>query len=120
MKKNWNFYKPIVITIIVLAIAIGCFCGVTYKCYHTENYLYYGNDDYCFVTVNVGSGRSHKFYCGVITVDDYNKWCDGESGTIFVYSTTSEGYGNRIRADKITSINNYGCKPDWLPMNFWY
>lgn len=119
MKKDWSCYKPIVITIIILAIIIGCFCGVTYKCSHNENYLYYGNKDYCFATVWVGSGRSEDLYCGVVKIDDYKKWCNGEEGTIFIYSTTREGFGHRIRIDKITSINNYGSKPDWLPMNFW-
>lgn len=112
--------KGSVITfIIIIAIIIGCFCGIIYKCSHNENLLYYGNDDYYFVVVWVGSGRSQDLYCGAITVDDYNKWCNGENGTIFVYSTTREGYGNRVRIDKITSINNFGSEPDWLAINFW-
>ena len=102
--------KKLITTIIILAIIIGCFYGIIYKCSHNENYLYYGNDDYRFAVVWVGSGRSQDLYCGVITVDDYNKWCNGENGTIFVYSTTREGYGNRIRIDKITSINNFGSE----------
>ena len=111
--------KGLIIILIMITIIIGCFCGMVYKCSHNENFLYYGNDDYCFAVVWVGYGRNQDLYCGVITVDDYNKWCNGENGTIFVYSTTREGYGYRIRIDEITSIENYGSEPDWLPTNFW-
>ena len=110
--------KKTLVIILISAITIGCFCGIIYKCYHNENRLYYGNDNYCYVTVSIGSGKSHVMYHGAITVSDYNKWCNGDEGTLFVYSTISEGYGNRINIDKITRINNYGNKPEWLPMNF--
>lgn len=116
--KFFEEYKPIIIFTIAFCIFIAGFIGATYKCKHNENYLYYGNDNYRFVTVWVGSGRSEDFYCGAITVDDYKKWCDGKDGTIFVYSVNKEGYGYRFNISKITSINNHGSEPDWLPLNF--
>lgn len=113
--------KEILVMVIIAMLAVvGCIFGVEYKCSHNENYIHYGDDDYCFVDVHVGSGRSKNIYSGTITVDDYNKWCNGEEGTVFVYSTTREGYGSRIRIDNVTTISNYGSEPDWLPMNFWY
>lgn len=111
--------KDLITIIIILLFFICCLYGIAYKCSHNENYLYYGNDEYCFVIVKVGSGRSQDLYYGVITTDDYDKWCNGDDGTIFVYNIKSECSGNRIRVDKITSIKNLGSKPEWLPMNFW-
>jgi hypothetical protein len=53
-----------------------------------------------------------------MTLDDYQKWLDGENGTVFVYSTTKENTGWRINLDTVTTICNYGSNPDFLPMNF--
>ena len=106
-------------TIIISLIIVGVLIGLaTYKCTHNENYLYYGNDDYCFVTIQVGSGRSSDIYEGVITVDDYKRWLDGKEGTIFVNSVTNKNYGITVNIANITTIDNKGSKPKWLPLNF--
>ncbi len=115
-----RFYIKIILIITILCVVfIGLVYGVIYKCSHNENYLYYGNDEYRFVSVYVGSGRSTTLYCGVIKFDDYEKWLNGEAGTIFIYSTTKENYGNRVNISAITNIVNYGSLPKFLPMNFW-
>ena len=104
-----------VIFLLIVCLLIGL---LTYKCTHNENYLYYGNDDYCFVTIQVGSGRSSDIYEGVITVDDYKRWLDGKEGTIFVNSVTNKNYGITVSIANITTIDNKGSKPKWLPLNF--
>ena len=109
-----------VVSIFVIALLIVCLLIglLTYKCTHNENYLYYGNDDYCFVTIKVGSGRSSDIYEGVITVDDYKRWLDGKEGTIFINSVTNKNYGITVSIANITTIDNKGSKPKWLPLNF--
>lgn len=104
-----------VIFLLIVCLLIGL---LTYKCTHNENYLYYGNDNYCFVTVQVGSGRSSETYYGVITVDDYKRWLDGKEGTIFVNSVINKNYGITVNIANITTIDNKGSKPKWLPLNF--
>ena len=104
-----------VIFLLIVCLLIGL---LTYKCTHNENYLYYGNDNYCFVTIQVGSGRSSDIYYGVITVDDYKRWLDGKEGTIFVNSVTNKNYGITVSIANITTIDNKGSKPKWLPLNF--
>lgn len=104
-----------VIMLLIVCLLIGL---LTYKCTHNENYLYYGNDNYCFVTIQVGSGRSSDIYDGVITVDDYKRWLDGKEGTIFVNSVINKNYGITVSIANITTIDNKGSKPKWLPLNF--
>lgn len=104
-----------VIFLLIVCLLIGL---LTYKCTHNENYLYYGNDNYCFVTIQIGSGRSSDIYYGVITVDDYKRWLDGKEGTIFVNSVTNKNYGITVSIANITTIDNKGSKPKWLPLNF--
>ena len=105
----------LIIFLLIVCLLIGL---LTYKCTHNENYLYYGNDNYCFVTIQVGSGRSSETYYGVITVDDYKRWLDGKEGTIFVNSVTNKNYGITVSIANITTIDNKGSKPKWLPLNF--
>ena len=109
-----------VVSIFVIALLIVCLLIglLTYKCTHNENYLYYGNDNYCFVTIQVGSGRSSDIYEGVITVDDYKRWLDGKEGTIFVNSVINKNCGITVSIANITTIDNKGSKPKWLPLNF--
>ena len=104
-----------VIFLLIVCLLIGL---LTYKCTHNENYLYYGNDNYCFVTIQVGSGRSSETYNGVITTDDYKRWLDGKEGTIFVNSVINKNYGITVSIANITTIDNKGSKPKWLPLNF--
>lgn len=101
-----------------LLIAIGLIGLATYKCTHNENYLYYGDKNYRIVTVQVGSGRSSELYDGAITVEDYGRWINGEEGTILVNSVKKKGFGIIVNISNITTINNYGSKPKWLPLNF--
>lgn len=109
-----------VVSIFIIALLIVCLLIglLTYKCTHNENYLYYGNDNYCFVTIQVGYGRSSDIYDGVITVDDYKRWLDGKEGTIFVNSVINKNYGITVSIANITTIDNKGSKPKWLPLNF--
>ena len=110
-----NVVSIFVIALLIVCLLIGL---LTYKCTHNENYLYYGNDNYCFVTIQVGSGRSSETYNGVITVDDYKRWLDGKEGIIFVNSVTNKNYGITVSIANITTIDNKGSKPKWLPLNF--
>lgn len=105
--------------IIIVLIIIMFFGGMIYKCSHNESNVYYGNKNYNFVTVWVGSGSSEDLYCGVITVDDYNKWCNGENGVICIIDAVDIDYKTKINISQITGIKNYGCEPRWLPLNFW-
>ena len=105
----------LIIFLLIVCLLIGL---LTYKCTHNENYLYYGNDNYCFVTIQVGSGRSSDIYNGVITVDDYKRWIDSKEGTIFVNSVINKNYGITVSIANITTIDNKGSKPKWLPLNF--
>ena len=118
--KLANEYKLIIITNAIFLIIISCYVGLIYKCSHNENYLYYGDNDYTFANVVVGSGRTESFYCGAIKIEDYQRWCNGENGTMFVYSPTKENYGYRISIPQITTINYYGSTPDWLPIKFYW
>ena len=114
--RNLKYVVSIfVIALLIICLLIGL---LTYKCTHNENYLYYGNDNYCFVTIQVGSGRSSDIYGGVITTDDYKRWLDGKEGTIFVNSVTNKNYGITVSIANITTIDNKGSKPKWLPLNF--
>lgn len=109
--------KYIVITVLVIALIFG---AIVWRCSHNENTPYYGNEDYYFVTAYVDSGRSSRPYCGVVLRTDYQKWLGGCEGTIFIYSTTHEGYGNRVNISRIVTMSNHGSYPEWLPMNFWW
>lgn len=104
--------------IMILLIVIGLIALATYKCTHNENYLYYGDKNYRIVTVQVGSGRSSESYDGAITVEDYGRWINGEEGTILVNSVKKRSFGIIVNISNITTINNYGSKPKWLPLNF--
>ena len=106
-------------TIIISLIIVGVLIGLaTYKCTHNENYLYYGNKNYYIVTARVGSGRSEEPYDGAISVEDYERWVNGEKGTIYINSVRCKDCGNTLNISNITTINNYGSKPKWLPLNF--
>ena len=106
-----------------ILLVVGLFYVVVYPFIVTlifpETLINYGNDDYTFVLVSVGSGRSETFYEGTISQTDYQKWVNGEPGTIFIYSTHLENRGNRVNIASITHITNYGTSPKWLPGNFY-
>ena len=104
-----------VIFLLIVCLLIGL---LTYKCTHNENYLYYGNKNYYIVTARVGSGRSEEPYDGAISVEDYERWVNGEKGTIYINSVRYKDCGNTLNISNITTINNYSSKPKWLPLNF--
>lgn len=58
------------------------------------------------------------FYAGSISNEDYQRWLNGDSGTIFVHLARNPNRGYVLNITSITTISNYGRKPDWLPMNF--
>ena len=110
-----KYYIPIIVLLLIPAVLLGI--GF-YRCFNPENMVNYGNEEYIFVIVSIGSGRSNNIDAGTIKVSDYQKWLNGESGTIFLYSTIRENMGRRINISSIVSITNYGSKPRWLPLNF--
>lgn len=114
-----DLFKMTGILVLVFSLWFVGYSCLLYKCSQTEKCLYYGNTDYCFASVYVGSGSTKDSYDGVIKVEDYNKWYNGEDGTMFVYSAIREGYGYRVNISTITSIKNLGCKPDSLHLSFW-
>ena len=107
-------------TILIILIFALCFGLLIYKCSHNEDLINYGNDDYYFVGVQVDCGRSGLSYYGTITKTDYDKWLNGESGTVFIHSAKMDNYGWRVNTYSIASISNHGSTPDWLPLNFRY
>lgn len=105
---------------IIVLIVIAYFGEIIYKCSHNEDYVYYGNKNYRFVTVWTELDGTKDSYSGVITVDDYNKWCRREKGVVDVYNAVKDDYKDRLSIDEIRGIKNYGYEPKWLPMNFWW
>lgn len=107
------------IPVIALFIIPVLFFGLSiYGAFHPEGLVHYGDEEYIFVIVSIGSGRSNSIDAGTIKVSDYQKWLNGKSGTIFLYSTIRENMGRRINISSIISITNYGSTPDYLPLNF--
>lgn len=114
LQRNW--FK-IVICILALMV-VSVFGYTTYKCSSTNKLPYYGSSEYTFAICTTGSGRTEHFYCGVISNDNYQRWINGDSGTIFIHLATDPDRGWRVNINSITTINNYGSTPDWLPMSF--
>lgn len=106
-------------TIICLLIVALIFATITFKCSHNEDLIHYGDNNYYFVSVKTNSGRNDCWYYGTIQKSDYQKWVNGDPGTIFIYSTRHECMGYRVNIASITTIFNKGSAPNWLPMNFW-
>jgi hypothetical protein len=117
-KSNNVFMQVIIIILISFILVSGLFFAIYSLTYNTDDLIHYGDDNYIFVTCTVGSGRSKNFYHGTISVEDYERWSNGEDGTIFVYSTTEENSGYRININSIVAINNYGSEPKYLPFDF--
>lgn len=69
------------------------------------------DEDYCFVVVYVGSGKSQDVYDGTMSIEDYERWVDGDNGTVFIYTDNKAKYGYRINISSITHISNYGNTP---------
>lgn len=103
---------------LMIVFVIAC-CILAYKCTCTDSLDHFGDDSYLFVGVQTNAGRRGITYYGSISVDDYQKWVEGQQGTVFVYNVAMDGYGHRINLSSIVSMNNFGNQPDWLPLNFW-
>lgn len=107
--------RSVILMFLVIAL---CFSVLVYKSNNPEDLINYGNDNYNFVSVNVDYGKHGMSYYGTISKADYNKWLNGELGTVFIYSTKFENRGWRVNVSSIISMSNYGCAPDHLPTNF--
>lgn len=122
-RKLKNFideYMPeIIFLVLIILFALG-FGGAIHKCTHNEDYINYGNEDYIFVDVCVDYGKHGTTYSGTILKSDYDRWLNGETGTMFIYSPVKENMGNIINIQSIAVIVNHGSEPDWLPLNFGY
>lgn len=114
-KEIISYYRVIIIFLLIILLFFGV--GL-YKCNNPEDFVNYGDDNYCFVLVYVDSGRHENIYAGTVTRTDYQKWINGDNGTIFLYSTYPKDRGWRLNISQITSMNNYGSCPTYLPMNF--
>ena len=120
MKKRREINPDLKTWLIVAIMIIPIVFMIVFTAYRAkpENCINYGNEDYRFVLVYVGSGRSEEIHVGTIKTEDYEKWLDGETGTIFLYSVHLQGRGWMLNLAHITSIENYGSKPSSLPLNF--
>lgn len=118
MKEKIKEYSPVIIFVVVL-ICIICIFGIsTYICRYPEvrNISYYGDDNYYMCNAIVGSGKSEQFHFGAIKKTDYEKWVNGENGTIWVICSNDKNRGWRLNCSAITTITIYSN--DWLPLNF--
>lgn len=120
MSEIKNRITSIILTVLIILVLIVFMFGadIYYNTAGKEKlFEYNNNDDYYYVNVIVGSGRTQSFYFGAITKDEYNDWADGKIGTVWVNKLLKENYGNRINIDSITSIVIYD-KDDLLPTGF--
>ena len=60
-------------------------------------HVHSGNKDYTSVFVQVGSGKTLEDYSGTMSVIDYEKWKNGEDGTVFIYTDKKAKYGESQR-----------------------
>ena len=79
-----------------------------------KNSAYYGNEEYIFCEVHVDYGRQGRLYSGALKVDEYDRWLNGDDGTIFLHSAYSENLGWYINISSITTISNRGCAPEFF------
>lgn len=104
---------------IILAI-IGLFVGslLLYCNINKEKKMarYENQKVYC-VQVITGSGRAKSSYFGVISEEDYRKWENGESGSVWINKLMKENYGTKLNINGISSIIIYN-KDDFLPLSF--
>lgn len=122
MSETKNKITSVILTVLIILVLIGPIifmfgADIYYNTAGKEKLFEYNNDDYYYVNVIVGSGRTQSFYFGAITKDEYNDWADGKIGTVWVNKLLKENYGNRINIDSITSIMIYD-KDDLLPTGF--
>jgi hypothetical protein len=90
---------------------------ITYSCFDASKLNHYGEDGYSYAEVTVGSGKSGELYFGVIDETNYDKWINGDSGTLWLEHSVKKGYGNRISVDSIVTIAIHD--KDHLYMNFY-
>lgn len=82
MKKSDKLPFGFWFFLIQIIAIVGMFGWMLYRA-QPENCINYGNEEYSFVLVSVGSGSSNHLYAGTIKNEDYAKWVNGETGTIF-------------------------------------
>ncbi|MSS07116.1 hypothetical protein FYJ38_00485 [Clostridium sp. WB02_MRS01] len=103
---------------LIIGVILGSVYYLTYLCSNPNKLNHYGEEDYAFSGVIVGSGKNQKTYFGSISDIEYKKWENGNDGTLWLESCTRKGYGYRINIDSITTIVIY--EDDWVPLNFYY
>lgn len=118
-KELIMFVLEFIIVIIACAIIYSVFMEKSNR-KNPQDFAHYGEENYTFVTVKAENGKITESYNGSITVEDYNKWLNGESGTLTIYSTKRSNTNNIININYIISIVDYGCEPrvDDLPKGF--
>ena len=109
-----------IVFILIVTVPFGYILGfdIYYNTIGKEKLIGYNDNNYYYINAIVGSGRAETSYFGVVTKEDYNKWKNGESGTLWINKLLKEDYGYRINVDKITSIIIYDKENDYLPANF--
>lgn len=109
----------ILILIIIVVIAV-ILMVIEILCPQSEKFIHYGDENYTFISAEVESGRYSTTYNGSITIEDYDKWTNGESGTIIVYNLRNEMI-SRISINHIISIVNYGSAPtvENIPLKYY-
>lgn len=99
--------KMVIISILVLIVVILMNIINSSGIYN----VHYKDDNYCFVLVYTGSGKSQNTYSGTMSCEDYERWVNGDNGTVFIYTDNEAKYGYRINISSITQISNYGDTP---------
>ena len=110
--------KTIIASCVGMIIFVSITFGAIYLCSHpnVRDISHFDDDNYYMVDVIVGSRDTESSHFGAVTKEDYNRWVNQESGTIWVVSSKDEDRGWRINISSITMITVY--KRDWMPLNF--
>ena len=106
----------LLITLVILILMLG----VKLLCPEPKKFIHYEDENYIFISAQVENGKYSKTYNGTITIEDYDKWTNGESGTILIYGLREETV-SRISINHIISIVNYGSAPkvENIPLNYY-
>lgn len=119
MKKKITDTELYIILVVIILVITLAFLGSLYLVKNPElrNISYYNDDNYYMCDVVIGDGYSaSSHHYGAIKKVDYDKWKNGEIGTVWITSSNDKNKGWRFRYERISSIQLYD--EGWLPFNF--
>lgn len=120
IKENYEIIIITLVFAVIFSLIIGFFTVVpNINSAKIRKFNHYGEENYSYVTVTVGSGRSVERYEGVIHDDEYDKWVNGEDGTLWLecFQKRFKGRGYRLNIDTITQIVKYDSDK-YIPFGF--